>query len=197
MRRTFSADIVLYSMFTALLAGFLFLPYVFLIPLIIMVICMDFKASIYISAAFGIISILYAFFLPMFSANFVALAFRKYPLIAIIPRLFVGPAAYGAKVLLKKLTKNSQNFFLREILPYSVVGAAATLTNTVLVVGSFALFAMDFSARVSARDVTMPLAIGEMIIAGAIELGVAIVTTPAIILALKKADRNRFLNLEY
>lgn len=193
MRRTFSADIVLYSMFTALLAGFLFLPYVFLIPLIIMVICMDFKASIYISAAFGIISILYAFFLPMFSANFVALAFRKYPLIAIIPRLFVGPAAYGAKVLLKKLTKNSQNFFLREILPYSVVGAAATLTNTVLVVGSFALFAMDFSAL----DVTMPLAIGEMIIAGAIELGVAIVTTPAIILALKKADRNRFLNLEY
>ncbi|HEY8444082.1 MAG TPA: hypothetical protein VIL24_04730 [Clostridia bacterium] len=193
MRRTFSADIVLYSMFTAMLAGFLFLPYVFLIPLIIMVICMDFKASVYISAAFGIISILYAFFMPMFSASFVALAFRKYPLIAIIPRLFVGPAAYGAKILLKKLTKNSSNFFLREVLPYSVVGAVATLTNTVLVVGSFAVFAMDFSAL----DVTMPLAIGEMIIAGSIELAIAVAITPAIILALKKADRNGFLRLEY
>jgi hypothetical protein len=192
MRRTFSAEIVLYSMFTALFAGFLFLPYVFLIPLIIMVSCMDFKASVYISVAFGVISILYAFFLPMFSANFVAQAFRQYPLIAIIPRLFVGPAAYGAKVLLKKLTKN-RNFFLREILPYSVTGAVATLTNTVLVVGSFAIFALDFATP----DVTMPFAIGQMIISGAIELGVAIAAAPLIILALKKADRNRFLNLEY
>ncbi|HEY8424147.1 MAG TPA: hypothetical protein VIL23_05260 [Clostridia bacterium] len=184
-RRSLSAEIALYAVFTALLAGFLFLPYVFLIPLIIMVIFMDFKASVYISAAFGLISITYAFMM----ASFVALAFRQYPLIAIIPRLFVGPAAYGVKILTKNLNKNSKNFFIREVLPYSLIGAAATLTNTILVVGSFALFAMDFSAL----DITMPVAIGEMLISGAIELAIAVIITPAIVLALKKADKNRFL----
>ncbi|NLC16970.1 MAG: hypothetical protein GX756_03735 [Clostridiales bacterium] len=189
-QRSLSADIALYAIFTALLAAFLFLPYVFLIPLIIMVIFMDFKASVYISVAFGLISITYAFFM---GSLFVAAAFRQYPLIAIIPRLFVGPAAYGAKILLKKITKNSDNFFLREILPYSIIGAVATLTNTILVVGSFAVFAMDF---VGPNGVMMSLAIGEMIIAGSIELAIAIVVTPAIVLALKKADKNNFLNLE-
>ncbi|HHW90436.1 MAG TPA: hypothetical protein GX745_06025 [Clostridiales bacterium] len=187
-QRSLSANIALYAIFTALLAAFLFLPYVFLIPLIIMVIFMDFKASVYISIACGLISITYAFMM----ASFVALAFRQYPLIAIIPRLFIGPAAYGTKIALRKLTKNSKNFFMREVLPYSIIGAVATLTNTILVVGSFAIFARGFSAL----GVAMPLAIGEMLIAGCIELAIAIVITPAIVLALKKADKNHFLNLE-
>lgn len=78
---------------------------------------------------------------------------------------------------------------MREILPYSIIGAVATLTNTILVVGSFAVFAMDF---VGPNGVMMSLAIGEMIIAGSIELAIAIVVTPAIVLALKKADKNNF-----
>jgi hypothetical protein len=63
------------------------------------------------------------------------------------------------------------------------------LTNTVLVVGSFAVFAWDFELS----GIMMPAAIVEMLIAGTIELGIAISVTPAIILALKKADRNGFL----
>ena len=186
MNRTpVSINIALYAIFTALLAGFLFLPYVFMLPLIIMVIIMDFKASIYISIAFGIISISYAFMM----GGFVAMAFRQYPLIAIIPRLFIGPAAYGAKMLMKRLTGNSKNFFLREVLPYSIIAAVAILTNTVLVVGSFAVFAWDFELS----GIMMPAAIVEMLIAGTIELGIVIFVTPAIILALKKADRNGFL----
>lgn len=187
-KRPISANIALYAIFTALLAGFLYLPYVFMIPLIIMVIFMDFKASVYISVAFGLISIAYAFI----TSSFVALAFRQYPLIAIIPRLFIGPAAYGAKILMTKITKNKNNYFLREVLPYSVVGAVASLTNTVLVVSSFAIFAMDFSAL----DVTMSVAIAQMLIAGTIELAIAIIITPAIVIALKKADKNHFLYIE-
>lgn len=184
-RKSTSATIALYAVFTALCAAFLFLPYVFLIPLILMVIFMDFRASVYISFAFAIISISYAFI----KTGFVALAFREYPLIAIIPRLFIGPTAYGVKTLMKKLTGNSKNFFLREILPYSLTAATATLTNTVLVVGSFALFAFNFEVS----GITMPIAIVEMLIAGSIELAIAIIVTPGIVFALKKADRNHFL----
>ena len=188
-RKSISVTIALYAVFTALFAAFLFLPYVFMLPLIIMVIFMDFKASVYISVAFGIISISYAFIV----SGFVALAFRAYPLIAIIPRLFVGPAAYGVKILLKKLTGNSKNFFLREVLPHSITAAVAILTNTILVVGSFAVFALNFKDN---SGITMPLAMTEMLIAGAIELAIAIVVTPGIVLALKKADRNHFLSQE-
>ena len=185
-RKSISVTIALYAVFTALFAAFLFLPYVFMLPLIIMVIFMDFKASVYISVAFGIISISYAFIV----SGFVALAFRAYPLIAIIPRLFVGPAAYGVKILLKKLTGNSKNSFLREVLPHSITAAVAILTNTILVVGSFAVFALNFENE----GVTMSIAMTEMLIAGAIELAIAIVVTPGIVLALKKADRNHFLS---
>ncbi|HEY8389530.1 MAG TPA: hypothetical protein VIL26_01045 [Clostridia bacterium] len=190
-RKSTSATIALYAVFTALCAAFLFLPYVFLIPLILMVIFMDFRASVYISFAFAIISISYAFIKTGFVGLelFVALAFREYPLIAIIPRLFIGPTAYGVKTLMKKLTANSKNFFLREILPYSLTAATATLTNTVLVVGSFALFAFNFEVS----GITMPIAIVEMLIAGSIELAIAIIVTPGIVFALKKADRNHFL----
>lgn len=186
-KKSLSFKIALYALFTALTAAFLLLPFVFILPLIIMVIFMDFKASLYISAAFAAISITYAFFM---GATFVGMAFRAYPWIAIIPRLFIGPVAYGVKKLMIKLTSNSNNKFLREILPYSLTAAAATLTNTVLVVGSLALFCYAFEAL----GVTMPFAITEMLISGIVELVIAVILVPVIVFAIKKFDRNKMLD---
>lgn len=189
MRKSYAIRIVLYAVFTAFTVAFLFLSAaiklpLFLLPLIVMVYFMDLRAAVFESIAFGLISITIAFTM---GGSFVALAFVAHPWVAIVPRLFIGPAAWGTKALMKKATKNSKNYFLKEILTPAAVGAVAVLTNSILVISSFAIFYMDLANEFG----MMSIAIGEMIISGAIELACAVVLTPPLTIAIKKATGSR------
>ncbi len=61
-------------------------------------------------------------------------AFLPYanPLISILPRVFIGVAAYWACFGLTKLFKNSKNKFLNQVFPKAFAGAVGAITNTTL-----------------------------------------------------------------
>ena len=66
------------------------------------------------------------------------------PWISILPRLFVGIGAYGGYKLIKTLTKNRQNSFVKDLLPYSVGAFIGIILNTVLVILCLTLFASSY-----------------------------------------------------
>ena len=77
-----------------------------------------------------------SFFLAIIIANPIFLN----PLISILPRVFIGLIAYLICAFFKWIFRNSNNFFLTGILPYSFAGAFAVLTNTVLVITMLTVF---------------------------------------------------------
>lgn len=61
-------------------------------------------------------------------------AFLPYanPLISILPRVFIGVAAYWTCFGLTKLFRNSKNKFLNQVFPKAFAGAVGAITNTTL-----------------------------------------------------------------
>ena len=80
-----------------------------------------------------------SFFLAVIIANPVFIN----PLISILPRVFIGVIAYLVYALVSKITKNSTNGFVKEVLPSSIAGAFGILTNTVCTI--FMLWVFDKS----------------------------------------------------
>lgn len=104
-------DIAILGLFIALMAVLAFVPYIGFIPLtpaislsivhlpaIVGTLVLGFKKGMILSLAFGILSFIRAF-TPMGVADF---TFQN-PLIAILPRLFIAPGAYGVYKLMQKL----------------------------------------------------------------------------------------------
>jgi uncharacterized membrane protein len=112
---------------------FSYTPPAFLSLGILMTLCLswDLKRAFLFSTIFGVTSLLCALFIgnPYFLM----------PWISILPRLFVGPAAYGVFKLIKKATKNRTKF-LRVNFPLAVGAAVGILTNTALVITCLSLF---------------------------------------------------------
>ena len=54
------------------------------------------------------------------------------PLIAVLPRVFIGISAYWTYFGLSKLFRSAKNKYVREALPAAIAGAVGTITNTVL-----------------------------------------------------------------
>ena len=84
----------------------------------------------------------------------------KDPLVSIVPRLFIGPAAYYTYVALKNRS---------EYWSLATAGVAGTLTNTVLVLGMAVLRGYLPLAAIPA---IIPQAIAEMVIAAVITVAV-------------------------
>lgn len=104
-------DIAILGLFIALMAVLAFVPYIGFIPLtpaislsivhlpaIVGTLVLGFKKGMILSLAFGILSFIRAF-TPMGVAD---VTFQN-PLIAILPRLFIAPGAYGVYKLMQKL----------------------------------------------------------------------------------------------
>ena len=119
---------------SAIFKIFSYTPPAFLSLGILMTLCLswDLKRAFLFSIVFGVTSLLCALFIgnPYFLM----------PWISILPRLFVGPATYGAFTFVKKLTANAKKEFSRKNLPLAIGSAVGILTNTVLVIASLSLF---------------------------------------------------------
>ena len=144
-RRSSSRTVALLGVMSAVMVAVLFVesaifkifsytPPAFLSLGILMTLCLswDLKRAFLFSIVFGVTSLLCALFIgnPYFLM----------PWISILPRLFVGPAAYGAFTLVKKCTANAKKEFSRKNLPLAIGSAVGILTNTVLVIASLSLF---------------------------------------------------------
>lgn len=118
---------------SAIFKIFSYTPPAFLSLGILMTLCLswDLKRAFLFSAVFGVTSLLCALFIG--NPYFVM------PWISILPRLFVGPCAYGVYKLTKKLTGKSEKKFVNTSLPYAIGAAAGIFTNTLLVIACLSL----------------------------------------------------------
>lgn len=95
---------------------------------ILFVICFsfDFTVGVLSGLMFGVCSFIIALIVgnPLFIL----------PWISILPRLFVGISAYGVFALMKKICKNSDKPFVKEVLPYSLGAVAGIIVNTLTVI---------------------------------------------------------------
>ena len=162
---------------------FSYTPPAFLSLGILMTLCLswDLKRAFLFSAGFGVTSLLCALFIG--NPYFVM------PWISILPRLFVGPCAYGLYKLTKKLTGKSEKKFVNTSLPYAIGAAAGIFTNTLLVIACLSLFfPVGAEGGFSVADwIKMCITINFPI-----ELVCATILTPILAVAVKKATE-RFM----
>lgn len=171
-----SMGIALAAVFVALTAVFGALPFVFLVPVLLAALTTDFKTSFIVSAFFGVISLLYSFM----GGSIVAVAFVSAPWIPIAARIFVGPAARGAFLLVGKCFRTDSR--AKTVVSAAVGALAGTLTNTALVVTLLILVT---------PSETLFAGVPAMLISGAIELAVNIVALPPLALAVNKVRERK------
>lgn len=169
-------SIALCAVLVALTAVFGAIPYAFLIPVLLAAVTTDFKTSFVVSTFFGVVSLLYS----LMGGSVVAVAFVANPWIPIVGRIFVGPAARGAYVLVNKAIKKEGK--LKSVLPRTVGAAVGSLANTVIVVSLLVLFAPNAGLEETTVIVYVPI----MLISGAIEFAVNVLCVPPIALAVDK-----------
>lgn len=104
------------------------------------------------------------------------------PLIAILPRLFIGITAYWTYFGLSKLLNNVKNKFIKFTLPASVAGIVGSITNTVLY-----LLAVNIWTGNAAGAFTAIVSVA-MTIYFPIELVACMVLVPVYVAALKKVN---------
>ena len=159
---------------------FSYTPPAFLSLGILMTLCLswDLKRAAIFSAIFGVTSLLCALFIgnPYFLM----------PWISILPRLFVGPAAYGVFKLMKMATKKSQKKFVNTSIPLAVGAAIGILTNTVLVIACLAIF---FPASAEGGFTVTQWLQACITINFPIELVCAVILTPVLGIAVEKVAK--------
>ncbi len=165
---------------SAIFKIFAYTPPAFLSLGILMTLCLswDMKRAFLFSAVFGVTSLLCALFIgnPYFLM----------PWISILPRLFVGPAAYGAFYLMKKCTAKSEKKFVNSTLPLGVGAAVGILTNTILVITCLSLF---FPASAKGGFTVADWIKLCITINFPIELVCAVILTPILAIAVRKVTK--------
>ena len=135
----------------------------------------DLKRSFLFSLVFGVTS--------LFCALFIGNPYFLMPWISILPRIFVGPAAYMVYTLAKKFADKAEKKSIRTKLPLMLGAAAGILVNTVLVITALCVF---FPANVESGYSAVEwikMCIG---INFPIELVCAVILTPVLGGAVKK-----------
>ena len=156
---------------------FSYTPPAFLSLGILMTLCLswDLKRSFLFSLVFGVTS--------LFCALFIGNPYFLMPWISILPRIFVGPAAYMVYTLAKKFVDKAEKKSIRTNLPLMLGAAAGILVNTVLVITALCVF---FPANVESGYSAVEwikMCIG---INFPIELVCAVILTPVLGGAVKK-----------
>lgn len=156
---------------------FSYTPPAFLSLGILMTLCLswDLKRSFLFSVIFGITSLL--------CALFIGNAYFLMPWISILPRLFVGPAAYGVFHLMKVATKKATKTFWKESVPLAVGACVGILTNTVLVIACLAIF---FPASAEGGATLVQWIEACIALNFPIELVCAVILAPILAIAVKK-----------
>lgn len=162
----------------AIIAVVGWMPWVFLVPVLVVSIFFDWKMSLFASAAFGVISLCYAMIVP--ASNVAMLMTSAYTFwIPVAARLPIGLITHFAYHGLKGLLKGK----IGSVVSASIAAALGSLTNTLLFVPLVVLFAPESLSGVVA------LFIAEFPISAVIEFGVALILVPSIVYALSKSKR--------
>lgn len=104
------------------------------------------------------------------------------PLISILPRVLMGIIAYFACAFTMRLTKNSNNKFLKNVLPYLIGGLFGVLANTCLVLLSMSIFSGDPFV-----DTAIAVILGLNF---SLELICAVILVPILVAAIRKYNEN-------
>ena len=162
---------------SAIYKFFSYTPPAFLSLGILMTLCLcwDLKKAFIFSVIFGVASLL--------CALFVGNPYFLMPWISILPRLFVGPVAYGIFRLMKLAMAKAKKKFWTESLPLAIGAGFGILTNTVLVIACLALF---FPASKDGGFTLVQWIKLCITINFPIELVCAVILTPILAIAVKK-----------
>lgn len=95
----------------------------------------DWKKMFLGGTIFGFCSFILSFFM--------AYTIFYNPLVSILPRVMFGVVGYGVFAFFKFIFKNAKSNFVRQLLPASIAGACAVLTNTILTL--LAMYISDVS----------------------------------------------------
>lgn len=160
------------------------------IPVIIAGIVLGWKAGALCGLVFGITSVLNATFKPVVTSflfsPLIAPGNALSLVIAIVPRILIGVAAFAVfRVLLKVTGKKPVSMF--------IAGVAGSMTNTVLVMGmAYIFFAEPYAEKTGiAVEGVLKAVCGVMVINGIPEAIVAGIISSAVSAALMKAMGSR------
>ena len=106
-----------------------------------------------------------------------------HPMISIVPRMFIGVSAYGVYLLVKKLTANSENKYIKEKLPYALGAGAGIIVNTVLVVAALSIFGGFAVTQTAVQTIALFNFLPEFL--------VSVIFAPFTITAVKKVTANK------
>ncbi len=136
----------------------------------------DWKKSFIGGTLLGVCSCVFCL---IFASMFIVYA---NPLISVLPRFFIGVAAYWTYFGLSKLFRNAKNKFVRETLPAGIAGVVGSLTNTVLYLLAVNIWAGDI---MGALTQFLQLAVT---IYFPIELVACMILVPVYVAVLKKIN---------
>lgn len=185
MKRRLSLTLSVCATILALTFVLGWIPYggLFLLPLLFTACNFDFFMSAFAGLAFGLFSLAYSYLIG--GAALISLYFMAYPLLPIIPRILVGMIAYGVFKLSTKLIKKVN--LGSKIFSISITAAIGTFSNTFLV-GLFVII-INRVAPISGEEI---FTLGQLLLAGIIEIVVNTIILPPIVLAVRKAAPKLF-----
>jgi len=125
-----SVVLVLCAITTALSAITAFFPFVFFLPVLIVITLQNWKVSIYSGLMFGLLSFAYSYV----RVSVVSVFFQANPLLAIVPRFLAAVLAHLAYKGIYKVSKS-------RVFAASVCGVVGSICNTLFVIGGLVLFA--------------------------------------------------------
>ena len=112
------------------------------------------------------------------------------PLIAVLPRAFIGITAYWTYFGLSRLFRKAKNKYVRDTLPASIAGAVGTITNTTLYMLSL-YFWNGWLSKIYGEQITTVIQI-LTIIYFAVEIVACFILVPIYVKVLKKIS-HRFI----
>ena len=140
----------------------------------------DWKKSFVGGTLLGVCS---AIFCLIFSSAYLPYA---NPLISVLPRFFIGIAAYWTYFGLSKLCKSAKNKYVRETLPLAIAGAVGAITNTVLYMLSLYIWSGWLSSYYGTEITTV---IGVLtIVYFFVEITACFILVPLYVKALQKVS---------
>lgn len=183
--------LTVYAFLCALILLFLVIPLqigpvqLAVIPLLAVIVGAEtagWRGGLFTGLFFGLISFAGAYLQP----TLLSPAFQN-PLVSVLPRVFIGLSAYGAAkgltVLFKKLPAS---------VAYAAGAAAGVMTNTFLVVGMILAFYFGRTYFLGDASVYIGWEWMTVLLGGnfLIEILVAVIAVPPVVLAIRKAKKH-------
>ena len=147
------------------------MPFVFLVPMLLTCVTFGYGMSAFASLTFGVVSLIFSYVMP---SPPVTVVFTLHPWMPIVPRFVAGMLAHSVYIPLSKI--GGEKF--KAIFAVSIAGIVGSLANTVLVGGCIFLFEPDMALK--------GLSIGYLAIMGGIEAAANAALLPPLKMAVQR-----------